>query len=127
MNEYITGMHHIAIICSDREESLKFYSALGFTVAENHVRPQSHDEIIWMSGYGITLELFIDATHPARVTNPEAYGLRHLALCTTDIEAAVQFLKQSGYQPEPIRADSFTGEKMTFVKDPDGLPIELHE
>lgn len=78
-----------------------------------------------LSGYGVTLELFIDATHPAHVTNPEAYGLRHLALKVSDIEQVVEQLKE--YNPEPIRTDSFTGEKMTFVKDPDGLPIELHE
>ena len=28
---------------------------------------------------------------------------------------------------EPIRVDSYTGKKMTFFHDPDGLPLELHE
>lgn len=28
---------------------------------------------------------------------------------------------------EPIRIDEFTGKKMTVFKDPDGLPLELHE
>ena len=28
---------------------------------------------------------------------------------------------------EPIRFDTFTGKKMTFFADPDGLPLELHE
>ncbi|MDU4410725.1 MAG: VOC family protein, partial [Streptococcus sp.] len=28
---------------------------------------------------------------------------------------------------QPIRKDSFTGEKMTFFADPDGFPLELHE
>lgn len=61
------------------------------------------------------------------MTNPEAYGLRHLALSVNKIEEVVQKLEASGYRPEPIRRDSFTNEKMTFVKDPDGLPVELHE
>jgi glyoxylase I family protein len=26
-----------------------------------------------------------------------------------------------------LRTDDFTGEKMTFFFDPDGLPLELHE
>ena len=30
-------------------------------------------------------------------------------------------------QCEPIRVDDYTGKKMTFFHDPDGLPLELHE
>lgn len=36
-------------------------------------------------------------------------------------------LLQAGYQPEPMRVDTITGKAMFFVKDPDGLPIEIHE
>ncbi|HFD8586802.1 TPA: VOC family protein, partial [Streptococcus pyogenes] len=32
-----------------------------------------------------------------------------------------------GILVEPIRHDDYTGEKMTFFFDPDGLPLELHE
>ena len=27
----------------------------------------------------------------------------------------------------PMRVDDYTGKKMTFFHDPDGLPLELHE
>ncbi|MDU1057997.1 MAG: VOC family protein, partial [Streptococcus salivarius] len=36
-------------------------------------------------------------------------------------------LEQKDISCQPIRKDSFTGEKMTFFDDPDGLPLELHE
>jgi len=29
-----TGLHHIAILCSEREASLRFYETLGFAVYE---------------------------------------------------------------------------------------------
>ena len=32
-----------------------------------------------------------------------------------------------GIECEPIRVDDYTGKKMTFFHDPDGLPLELHE
>ena len=32
-----------------------------------------------------------------------------------------------GIETEPIRFDTFTGKKMTFFKDPDQLPLEIHE
>ena len=123
----ITGLHHIAILCSEREASLRFYETLGFRVTESHVRPERKDEVIFMNGPGIVLELFISEKHPQRVSNPEAYGLRHLALGVTDAEAARENLIAAGYNPEPIRIDTFNGRKLFFVKDPDGLPIELHE
>ena len=123
----ITGLHHIAILCAEREASLRFYETLGFAVYESHVRPERKDEIIFMNGYGIVLELFISAGNPQRVSGPEAYGLRHLALGVTDAQAAREKLIAAGYAPEPIRTDTFNDRKLFFVKDPDGLPIELHE
>ena len=123
----ITGLHHIAILCSEREASLRFYEALGFHVIESHVRPERKDEVVMLDGPGIVLELFISEKHPQRVSNPEAYGLRHLALRTENAEVARENLITAGYNPEPIRTDTFNGRKLFFVKDPDGLPIELHE
>ena len=123
----IRGLHHIAILCSDREASLRFYETLGFDLYESHLRPERQDEILMMRRHGIVLELFVSEDRPARPTGPEAYGLRHLALAVDALEEVLRTLTDAGYAPEPIRRDTFTGERMTFVKDPDGLPIELHE
>lgn len=121
------ALHHIAILASDRARSLAFYETLGFHLTENHIRPERKDEILMLDGFGITLELFVKNDCPARVSDPEAYGLRHLALRVEKIEVWIQKLRDAGYAPEALREDSFDGRKMTFVKDPDGLPIELHE
>lgn len=61
------------------------------------------------------------------MTSPEAYGLRHLALGTDDANIVRERLISAGYDPEPLRTDSFNSRTLFFVKDPDGLPIELHE
>ena len=37
----------------------------------------------------------------------------------------VKELAEVGIECEPIRVDDFTGKKMTFFHDPDGLPLEL--
>jgi len=115
----ITGMHHIAII-STKEENLTFYKTLGFREVER--RDRGYDVIVFLEGYGITLEIFIDPKHPERVTGPEAKGLRHLALKVDNLEETI---KHFDLDFEPVRDDR--GKKMTFVKDPDGLPIEFHE
>ena len=80
-----------------------------------------------VDGHRIVLELFVSAGNPQRVSNPEAYGLRHLAFRTENAEATHVILLDAGYAPEPIRTDTFNGRKLFFMKDPDGLPIELHE
>lgn len=73
------------------------------------------------------IELFIKSDSPERPNFPEAHGLRDLAFKVGDIEFVVAELNERGIAKEPIRRDGFTGEKMTFFFDPDGLPLELHE
>ena len=42
-------------------------------------------------------------------------------------EQMVRELAEIGIECEPVRVDDYTGKKMTFFHDPDGLPLELHE
>ena len=71
--------------------------------------------------------------------------IHHIAIIVSDYEAAREFyvnklgfvVIRENYRPErkdwkldecePIRVDDYTGKKMTFFHDPDGLPLELHE
>ena len=73
------------------------------------------------------LEIFAEENPPKRVNRPEACGLRHLAFCVDSVEQTVNELLEVGIECEPIRVDDYTGKKMTFFQDPDGLPLELHE
>lgn len=123
-------IHHVAIIGSDYEQSKHFYvDILGFAVIREHYREEQQDWKIDLRLEGAELELFIKADCPARPGWPgkEAYGLRHLALRVDSVEDTVRELNDKGVATEPIRRDTFTGEKMTFFHDPDGLPIEIHE
>lgn len=43
------------------------------------------------------------------------------------VEQTVKELAMVGIECEPIRVDDYTGKKMTFFHDPDGLLLELHE
>ena len=118
--------HHIAIICSDREKALDFYiGKLGFTLIREAVRPQ--DILIMLQSGETVLELFIKADAPQRVNDPEAMGLRHLAFRVENMDEAVAWLNSRGVETEPVRNDTVNGGRFTFFKDPDGLPLELHE
>ena len=61
------------------------------------------------------------------MTGPEAAGLRHLAFYAEDLDRMIAELTEMGIEVEPVRVGEFTGKRMTFFADPDGLPLELHE
>ena len=120
--------HHIAIISSDWEKAREFYvNKLGFELTREVWRPAQNDYLRMLSLGETTLELFIRPDAPQRVNNPEAMGLRHLAFRVEDAVAAAAWLNSRGIETEPIREDLVNGGKFTFFKDPDGLPLEIHE
>ncbi|MBR0429698.1 MAG: VOC family protein [Lachnospiraceae bacterium] len=116
----IQNIHHIAIISSS-EASIDFYAHLGFQ--ETYRRERAYDTIVLLQGYGIQLEMFIDPSHPARATDPENIGIRHLALQVDNIEQTAEELQ---LEIGPIQMD-WVGIRYAYTWDPDGLPVELHE
>ena len=104
----LSKIHHIAIIVSDYEAAKDFYvNKLGFSVIRENYRPERKD---WKLDLRVNehteLEIFAEENPPKRANRPEA---------------------EVGIECEPIRVDDYTGKKMTFFHDPDGLPLELHE
>ena len=120
--------HHIAVICSNWDAAREFYvNKLGFELIREVYRPAQNDYLRMLRQGETTLELFIRPDAPQRVNNPEARGLRHLAFRVEDAVAAAAWLNARGIETEPIREDLVNGGKFTFFKDPDGLPLEIHE
>ena len=125
----LSKIHHIAIIVSDYENAKDFYvNKLGLSVIRENYRPERKD---WKLDLRVNehteLEIFAEENPPKRVSHPEACGLRHLAFCVESVEETVRELAEQGITCEPVRIDDYTGKKMTFFHDPDGLPLELHE
>ena len=125
---YLNKQHHIAIIVSDYEKAKAFYiDKLGFELINEVYRPAQNDYLRMLRLRETVLELFVRPDAPRRVNHPEAMGLRHLAFRVEDIEPAVAWLNSLGIETEPVREDPYNGGRFTFFKDPDGLPLELHE
>ena len=125
---YLGKQHHVAIICSDYPKAKAFYiDKLGFQLIREVYRPEIGDYLRMLKLGETTLELFIKPNYPERVTDPEAKGLRHLAFHVENVEDAVKWLRGLGIETEPIREDKVNGGRFAFFKDPDGLPLEVHE
>ena len=121
-------VHHIAIIASNYERSKDFYvNQLGFTIIRENYREDKQDYKLDLKLDNCEIELFGIANSPKRPNFPEACGLRHVAFYVDSVDETAKELQQKGIETEPIRIDSYTNKKYTFFKDPDGLPLELHE
>ena len=121
-------IHHIAIIGTDYNRSKSFYvDKLGFKILRENYRPSKQDYKIDLECGDSEIELFIVKDAPDRASNPEASGLRHMAFKVESVSDTVFKLKKMGIECEPIRMDDYTNKAMTFFRDPDNLPIEIHE
>lgn len=126
---HLTKVHHIAIICSDYRRSLDFYTRiLGMRVIAEHYREerQSYKTDLAL-GDDYVVELFSFPSPPARLSHPEAAGLRHLAFQVSNLQEAIAELEKNEVLHEAVRIDEFTGKQFVFFADPDGLPIELYQ
>lgn len=122
-------IHHIAIICTNYEQSKHFYvEILGLTVLQEVYRAERQSYKLDLEIVGqYQIELFSFPNPAARPSRPEAAGLRHLAFAVDNIDDAVAHLQVNGVTTEPIRTDEYTQKRFTFFADPDGLPLELYE
>lgn len=124
----LKACHHVAIIVSDYEKSREFYvNKLELPVIRENYRPGRGDWKLDLKLGDTELEIFSAPAAPLRVTNPEARGLRHLCFRVDNIEEAVAWLNRKGIETEPVRMDPYSNKKFTFFRDPDDLPLELHE
>lgn len=122
-------IHHVAIICSNYENSKDFYvNKLGFTILNEVFRKDRGSYKLDLAiNEHYQIELFSFPNPPARQTQPEATGLRHLAFEVDSVEQAKRELESKGIMCEDIRVDPITRKTFTFFRDPDNLPLEIYE
>ena len=122
-------VHHVAIICSDYAKSKHFYvDTLELKVVREVYREERQSfKLDLQVGNQYQIELFSFSKPPARLSVPEACGLRHIAFEVDDVRDVARRLTERGVEVEPIRVDEFTNKSFTFFPDPDGLPIEIYE
>jgi glyoxylase I family protein len=124
----LAAIHHVAIIASDYERSRRFYAEiLGLSIIREVYRSERRS---WKCDLAIgeaQIELFSFPDPPARLSTPEARGLRHLAFRVADLDPVVARLEAAGIAVEPVRTDPYTARRFTFFRDPDDLPLELYE
>jgi lactoylglutathione lyase len=113
----------------DIDRSVKFYEALGF---EEMRRAPIRDEAVnvFMGLPDDGSEPRLELTHNFGVTEPYEIGTGygHIAISTHDLDGTLERLAQQGIEPErPPYTIREGGNRLCFVRDPDGYRIEILE
>jgi lactoylglutathione lyase len=126
----ISGLAHLGIRVHDLDRSLAFYRLLGFEKTLGPIGPEPVAILVHPSGVELNLVLNAPVASTPNVLMDvpvKAPGITHLALSCTDIASAASALERAGFpvRDGPVRFP--TGAQAIFVRDPDGVVVELHQ
>lgn len=121
--------HHIALSVKNIEVSTTFYKEnFGFSEVERFERPDLGGRAVFLSLGTAHLEIWQfdnQKINQDDFSDLNTLGYKHIAMQVSDLESIYTKFKNNGLQiSEPVRG---AVSKYCFVKDPDGLPIELYE
>jgi catechol 2,3-dioxygenase-like lactoylglutathione lyase family enzyme len=147
-NTGIIGIDHVGINVPDLNEAVTFFSdVLGFTPVTqlgpipldaawkeaNHIYPATGAVTIKMinAGTGASIEVFTYADNKGSKVHPNSddIGASHIAFYTSDINAAVKYLKSKGVkllgEPYLTPSGDTAGESWVYFETPWGSKMEL--
>ena len=117
---------HTCYRITDPERSVAFYEALGFEERRRMpIRDEAINVFMGLPGDGPRLELTYN--HGVDSYNLGT-GYNHVAVTVEDLDQKLVNLAEKGIEPEkpPYRVRE-GGNRICFVRDPDGYRIELIE
>jgi lactoylglutathione lyase len=120
---------HTCYRIRDVDRSVAFYEALGFTeIGRIPIRDEAINVFMGLPEDGP--EPRLELTHNFDQTEPYEIGTGygHIAITTADLDGTLRQLVQQAIEPEkPPYSIREGGNRLCFVRDPDGYRIELIE
>ncbi len=126
---------HIAISVSDFKRSVEFYKKLGFDFYKDYFDPEGKLVIVLLKNKNSILELFnykLYKNLPEHCTDSgldlQTLGTKHFGLNVKDIKKASKFMVKNGIlEEQPTIKKGRLGRDYFFIKDPDGIWVEIIE
>lgn len=126
---------HVAISVSNPEKSMEFYSKFGFAFFKRYDDPNGTLSITLLKNKKMILELFCYKDFKPLPEHCEdnskdlnVLGTKHFGLCVKDISKAASKVVELGILKElPEIKTGRLGRDYFFVKDPDGINVEIIE
>lgn len=123
---------HVALSITDANESIKFYEKLDFSLSQRWDDPNGNLSIILMKNSNMILEMFCYKNYKALPeyrhelsSDLEVIGTKHFGLCVENINEAAKILCDKGICFNPQIAKGRLGRDYFFIKDPNGILIEI--
>ena len=119
---------HTCYRITDIDRSVAFYNALGFNeIGRIPIRDEAINVFMGLPDDGP--EPRLELTYNFGVDSYEiGTGYGHIAITTTDLDGALENLKEQGIEPErPPYSIREGGNRLCFVRDPDGYRVEMIE
>jgi lactoylglutathione lyase len=111
------------------DRSVQFYTALGFNeIGRVPIRDEAINVFMGLPDDGP--EPRLELTHNFDQSEPYEIGTGygHIAITTADLDSTLERLADQGIEPEkPPYTVREGGNRLCFVRDPDGYRIELIE
>ena len=124
----VQNIHHVAIVVSDYEKSKDFYvNKLGFQVIREEYRQPQNDIKLEVQLGNSMIEIFGKKDPEPNHGQATRAGMWHLCFYAPDLDKTIAELNAVGIETDPIMINASNGKRICFFRDPDGLPLELHE
>jgi glyoxylase I family protein len=128
------GFHHVAVRVHDFDAAVRFYKALG--MSEAHAWGEDNRRVALMdTGDGNYIEILAGGAAGEKPQWGEGAALVHVALRTTDVDAATEIAKAAGaivtFPPKDATLGRPGGKqvnvRISFVHAPGGEVIEFFQ
>ena len=127
------GIDHYAISVADADKSIAFYGLFGYNKIIDYVAEDNSVRIVHMIKNGMIIEFFEYKQHnvlPEFVndlgTDLKTIGAKHLGLSVENLEEAARYLiEKNVLESMPVINHGRLGRDYFFVKDPDGIFVEI--
>ena len=120
---------HTCYRITDIDRSVAFYNALGFEeVGRIPIRDEATNVFMNQPGDGDSPRLELTFNHGQTDPYDIGTGYGHIAITADDLDGTLANLKGQGIEPEkPPYSISEDGNRLCFVRDPDGYRVEIIE
>jgi glyoxylase I family protein len=122
----IKGLDHVAIVVSDMDRSIRFYSeVLGLKVHRDG-RKEGGNKKSFLGTKSETLVALTEDENRGRGRAGFAEGVAHIAFRVDDVERVSKILRERGIEFIEEKLDKDGKKKAYHFLDPDGLELEIY-